>query len=975
LTPLSPFLRLIDLSTNTVLATTTNILDWTISWELDRVGELSITVPAGDPGDAVNSSAYAFAQALLRAGSNLTTGAGPLPLLLEISLDGGTAYDSRRLARQPQRTLTAARRTISESGGDLAEASLGLAVIERATYNQIPLQQVLNGATGSLVSDSGWGIRAGGAAIPYLAGILQTNPALTSWPAGAQARLQFTANVISSIQSIETTVNIDSASVLSTLNSIVSRLAGATDDQAVGHWVADTSDATLNLSATSSPPAGTPAANTVTVGNVGSTNKVTFTASSTDDVDETTTARVHTERTTVQSDDTSIYQACNFIGGKSLVGVPDDAHITGLAIINATQAEMSTNHDAWTDALLIVGLSWQDDSQGMIAYYHGDGIYRAISGSPRRACTALAYDAATAGGRFPGLLMGTPWGIYYSTSLAVSGYAPTQPTTWVKLTSNAGHDQLADPVIGIEVEHDPANPEYPVIFAHARGSHETTNAIWRWGKLNGQWQWHHVYSNSKITDFTTSDYQTFWINVEGKDTDHQLAQYHVDNATGASSPVTTFTVPGSATIDKIDRVVQVGNGSQPALDSIWVLVSGDQTPYNPSTLSYPSSAYYLINTSGTWGPSFTNANRDGTLHGPEPEKVACMSYKAFGGGRTIDGTILVNAWLGTNMGALWTDVSLNDATGLNWRRVSLGGLDDFALERFQMGESQTILGRNVNRLYTVADNDLLTSNSSGRWWLATKGRERTLVGVYLSQLTWSINNAQGSGTGKTLPHNRIRTWGTTNADGTNMTTSPVGAASTTHVYVPHTAVIQTADGTNVPAYIPRGLYWERFLDGHGDFSYRLVSQKCHIPGTQISSLAEFVSNQAVSALSASQGLVLTARRFMLQHGQPVVHITIESHFSQTDAALRKLRPTHKVSLVGDITITDISSAGAAVSSEVFKFNGSEALWCLSNQMRKGPGKTVITTTVLSNLLMTTPLDPSQIATGLADQIHNVRVFR
>jgi hypothetical protein len=60
---------------------------------------------------------------------------------------------------------------------------------------------------------------------------------------------------------------------------------------------------------------------------------------------------------------------------------------------------------------------------------------------------------------------------------------------------------------------------------------------------------------------------------------------------------------------------------------------------------------------------------------------------------------------------------------------------------------------------------------------------------------------------------------------------------------------------------------------------------------------------------------------------------------------------------------------------VFKFTGSETLYVLSHSCRKGPGKTVVTTTVLSNLLMTTPLDPSSIATGLTQQIHNVRVFK
>src|SRR5437588_6223904 len=140
---LVPFARIVDLQSDAVLASTDNLLDWQITYELDKIGSLSIEVGAADPGDAGGAVPDGFAAALLLAASDL--GSTPRPLLLEFSLDGGASFDSRKMVEQPVRTLKASERTIKEDGADLGSI-LSTVPCERVTYTDCTLKDVFNGA-------------------------------------------------------------------------------------------------------------------------------------------------------------------------------------------------------------------------------------------------------------------------------------------------------------------------------------------------------------------------------------------------------------------------------------------------------------------------------------------------------------------------------------------------------------------------------------------------------------------------------------------------------------------------------------------------------------------------------------------------------------------------------------------------------------------------------------------------------------
>jgi hypothetical protein len=294
---------------------------------------------------------------------------------------------------------------------------------------------------------------------------------------------------------------------------------------------------------------------------------------------------------------------------------------------------------------------------------------------------------------------------------------------------------------------------------------------------------------------------------------------------------------------------------------------------------------------------------------------------------------------------------------MHWQTVDMSGLGNYVIKHIAMGEGQVVLGRPLSRLYAGSEDDLFYSSSSGRWWDSIKGRDRTLVLPYLTNIYLSLND--------TLPPNYIRTYGTRNSDGSDMTLSPIGLAPNTHVWVPQTS----------PFAVPTGMYFERYFNAHDEFEVRLVSQATHLPGQQMAQLTQVQTLTSVSAGEAAQGVVQVMQRWLRANSVPKTLITIESSFATPNSRLRSLRPTHRVSLVGSIAISDLSSGGVPVSTEVLNFSGSEVLYVLSHAMKKGPANTVTTTTVLSPVLVETPLTPADLSLAQSESIRNIRVFR
>jgi hypothetical protein len=689
--------------------------------------------------------------------------------------------------------------------------------------------------------------------------------------------------------------------------------------------------------------------NAFVVGNQGTSAHVTFDASASTDVDETTTARVHLDNCTVQTDDSMLYAAANMVGGRSTAGFPEGVSVTALAVLNGKPPAQSSSKDQWYDNLCVIGLSSTGSDTDTGGAFHTilDGRILPLPNSPSIGCRSLGVDIGSATAPRPSAIyMGTSSGIFYTTNVNTTTLYPSA-LTWHHL------DGLNKTVVRIHVDVDPSDTTHNILTVLVKGAGADWDGVWRYTASSG---WQPQLLHEKIADVVTTDYKTAWVIDEQGTT---VKAYTLSD-TGAALAVSgggtnfpsgaTFDLPSGYSAARLARVITVAHDGIPAQDSIWAIASGQSSGTSSPVL------YLLKDISNNWLGPWVDANVDGTFKGPDAETVHC--FTVISSGVTIDsayGGPVVNVMAGTDLGALWSSEPLGG--NLNWQTVDVGaGLGNYAVKSLALGEGQVILGRPLNRVFAATDDDVLYSSSSGRWWDTIKGRDRTLLLPYLTNIYLSLHN--------TLPDNRIRTYGTKNADGSTMTSSPLGLASSTHVYVPSSS----------PYAIPQGYYFERYFDQHQEFQVRLVSQTAHLPGQQMSQLPQVQSTTSVRAVDASASVATVVKRWLQQHAQARTHLTIESSFATAGSVLRTLRPTHRAALVGSVAVQDVSSAGHVTTTRVIDFSGTEPLYVISHSIKMS-GSVATTTTVLSPTLLEQPQTPEDLAAAQADAIRNVRVWR
>lgn len=261
-TPIQPYARLRRLSDDTVLASTTLIVDAAGSDQLDRAGTLTVTALLVDAGDAGGGSAVGtgFAQLLYAAAGTDDGLTPPTPVLLEFGLAGAAGpIDARKLVEAPVRTLRAEGPVVTEDGDDLwvLYATVG---VDRETYTDVRLADALGGARGGirpLADTGGTALLSADGTIPNQAGILAgVTPGSPSWPASALARITYTPLVDPSIADAPTNVDVWADYAGKAIETIVQRLGGvyvAADPAPLGtrgHVVPDASDYPLNIADT-----------------------------------------------------------------------------------------------------------------------------------------------------------------------------------------------------------------------------------------------------------------------------------------------------------------------------------------------------------------------------------------------------------------------------------------------------------------------------------------------------------------------------------------------------------------------------------------------------------------------------------------------------------------------------------------------------------------------------------------------------
>lgn len=413
MTAIAPYVRVIDVNLNTQVASTTALLDWAITWNLDAPGTLMVEVPLGD--------AVATAMIAAAGGPN---GSGPiLPYLLELSLDGGTNVDARKMIEHPVTTSTWGSAGVREDGPDLF-AGYTTTGVDHVSFYNCSLSQVLNGPGGSINVNKPPFITT----FLWMKGFYQTVFGNASW--AGKYRLAFVPRVDpgSGIDTIPLTVDMELDTIDHATQVVVNGAAGLynpADTQPFGsrcHFVADTSDAGLNLTSTTQG---------IGVCYAGKPSGVTFYGgTSSGGINEASESlAIDIIRT---PDLATLYAQAAFRGGSSTHGLPDGGSISGLAVINTT-----TGGTAWNASLLIVAVTTGGNGSGGLFYFPHDGALHRFS--PNWDVQALCTNGDA-------IYAGTPFGVFQFTGTIWAGSATTL-SSWPeqgKLSANVTSVWYAD---------------------------------------------------------------------------------------------------------------------------------------------------------------------------------------------------------------------------------------------------------------------------------------------------------------------------------------------------------------------------------------------------------------------------------------------------------------------------------------------------------------------------------------------------
>ena len=271
--------------------------------------------------------------------------------------------------------------------------------------------------------------------------------------------------------------------------------------------------------------------------------------------------------------------------------------------------------------------------------------------------------------------------------------------------------------------------------------------------------------------------------------------------------------------------------------------------------------------------------------------------------------------------------------GGSWQ--SLGqqsGITDQNITGLAVGQPQTLVTHIVTRLYATSSSSLWCSHTGGIFW-DDEVADTITVGAYLSELGKLIGQ---------IPF-------------LNNTVTSIGTAYST-------AALGTS-GTNIPGPLPApynldgDLVWERVLDEHNKWTYRLVHTASAAPYAPIEfgEVTELVTDSATNHFVASGILAKAKVRYLGDKSRLQVTATVRSSFARTTHKLRTLRPTHLVNL---LYIPGGPFPQAFSNTPLFVIN--HKLYKTDTVTQNS----VYTETVLSSVLRTAEITMNEVVDGL-----------
>lgn len=807
--PLVPTVSIINLVTDTPIASTTLVTEMHDAIVLDKPGTLAVSVAAGTT-----------------VANTMLAGKEAGAYLEEFSFDGVTV-DHRKTLDRPTVTVHSTGPTVSDEGDDLA-VGLGQVGVDKLSLVKVTFDQALSGQTGTIAlqPDSGndTGLLSAGAIVSYLKGIYAVLPGNPTW--AGRHRLAFTAVPHSAVKNLLVSVRLWADSVLRATSAFMDRLVGLTIGDGTlpgtrGHVVFDTSDAAINLGGV---------ANSACIGFCSTTPHMSFKANANPSLQAT---EAPIGDTLVDTTDLSqIAAQIEGLGGKATNGLPAGATITDIIMLGVNMVgggeptpvigrvgaigdSLATGATAtvdWRASLPVFGV-FVNTQIGGAYYWPGDGAFYPMGACPGVRDLAYATKQQV---------------IYASTAYGVRGHSddPTDASPWI-------------PIGGLKyrVEKVETSPDGSTLFAMVVNNQPGVDGIWMYPAPPGHDEadapgWQRVINNPAVVDFTVLDATSLAFNLA--DQANVLVAVH---GLGTAAPFYR-----SANVPQGETVVALSRGP---LGSCYVITGAG---------SVGLYQYYGDNAA----PLDLNGDRSLVDIDGQPVLVNNVRYIPAG---AIDGNPCSLLAM-TNRGLYFSA----NSSGRQWAPMNgMGGLADQNLTKVAIGAAKNILGRNTVEVLATTGPEVYLSRSLGVWWEPLVSRPLDL-GVYFGQLA-------AKSTGAPFPD-----WG-------------IGAVGTGS---------PLATGRVVPW--PRGFSlpvgWQvcRRWSEEASIVFRIVNSNSRSPffGILFKTVSEITSSFQVPQATASEALAMAMVRELYETGLAQETLTFTSYFSDADAALRTLRPSHQV---------------------------------------------------------------------------------
>jgi len=631
-------------------------------------------------------------------------------------------------------------------------------------------------------------------------------------------------------------------------------------------------------------------------------------------VDETATARIIEASITTNLAD--VYGSTAFIGGASNAGLPANATITGVGLINPIGTGGRTDY---TTCLPVISYHVNDKTGG-VSIFNNDGRFRDIltSAGP---VYSLNVDNAHAT-------------MYIGTSDGVLSRSTDVRAVHVWAAVGALHGK----VIRIAVETDGSGNA--VLFVHVEPKDKNLYGIYRFPGLSGSLTgagydgWTPVHLDAHVQDFVATDAGTIWL-LLGND-QGTVHRYHI----GDADPITSYALPTGIRAFALSRVITTGDGSHPAQDSVWAMTQGDN-----------NGCYFTVKAAdGTWSNGLIGGNQDGSLQAPSGQGLSCNGATGLGitiGGKTVAGAYVqgqyTSVFLCSNAG-IWWSATLD---GKGWTRATdLGGLSDDNIVGVVAGQYQALQGALTTRFFAWTPKQFFYSNSDARWWRDLT-KEELHLGPYFALLAQKATND--------LPDNGIITIGPT-------VHSPIGNPDATHI--------------SLPGCLPATQYWERRLDDCLDWRYRLWESASISEACMPSGLANLQTSEHLTLDRSSADLATVSRRWLAENSVPQRQLTVKCPITSQESGLWDVMPTMLVHVNLTDTIAQLSPVdGSVVGTQVVNLVNSP-WWVLDVELNTDQpgGSLAYATLTLGSVLAKQAHSPDDIAAGLADSIRIIRNF-